>query len=86
MTVKQLIERLQKEDPKRLVVISKDGEGNGFSPLADVSTGAYRAESTWAGEIGLEPVDLTPAMKRNGYGEEDVIEDGKPALVLWPTN
>lgn len=84
MTVKELIELLQKEDPERLVVMSKDSEGNGFSPLNDIGPGAYRAESTWSGEVGLEK--LTPALKKKGFGPEDVIHDGQKALVLWPTN
>lgn len=83
MKVKDLIKLLQKEDPNRLVVMSKDSEGNGFSPLADMSTESYAADSTWSGEIGLEK--LTPELEKKGYTEEDVL-DGKPALVLWPTN
>jgi hypothetical protein len=84
MVVRELIEQLQKEDPERLVVMSKDSEGNSFSPLYQYTTDAYRAETTWRGEIGLE--ELTEEAKKSGYTEEDVIEDGQKALVLWPTN
>jgi hypothetical protein len=83
MTVKELIEVLEGENPDRLVVMSKDSEGNGFSPLADASTESYQASCTWAGEIGIEK--LTPELEKDGYTEEDVM-DGVPALVLWPTN
>jgi len=83
MTVKELIFVLQGEDPDRLVVRSKDGEGNNFSPLADTETASYQADSTWSGEIGLEK--LTPDLAKRGYTAEDV-KDGVPALVLWPTN
>jgi len=84
MTVKELIEELQAVDPGRLVVMSSDVEGNSHSPLCDLSTGAYAAESTWAGEYGLEK--LTPEDEEAGYGEEDVLEDGVPALCLHPVN
>ena len=84
MNVKELIEVLKQEDSNRLVVMSKDGEGNYFSPLAEATTSAYRADSTWNGEIGLE--ELTEEEINQGYSEEDVIDDGVPALVLWPTN
>lgn len=52
MKVKELIELLQKEDPEREVVMSKDAEGNDFSPLVeDFSTGQYVPENTWSGEF-----------------------------------
>ena len=64
MTVKELIIQLQKLDQKSLVVLSKDEEGNGFSPLADVDTGKYEADSTWGGELvetgGVKCIVLWP--------------------------
>lgn len=83
MTVAALIKLLSKEDPKRIVVLSADSEGNSYSPLSGAGTAAYVADSTWSGSIGLEK--LTPALKKQGYTDEDVL-DGKPALVLYPTN
>ena len=76
MTVKELIKKLQKEDPNRIVVLSIDEEGNGFKELADVQTASYQD-----GETGLEK--LTPELKKQGYSEEDLL-DGTPAIVLWP--
>ena len=85
MIVQQLIDRLNKvENKDRLVVMSKDSEGNGFSPLYDFGEEAYAAETTWYGYVGLEK--LTEEDRKKGFSEEDVIEDGVPALVLWPTN
>jgi hypothetical protein len=84
MTVKELIEKLQAEDPDRLVICQKDPEGNGYSPLEDWWSGAYRADSTWSGEAGME--SLTDEDRLRGYSEEDVIEDGVPALFLVPVN
>lgn len=80
MNVKELIKLLQKEDPNRLVICSKDSEGNEYSPLSSVWTAAYRAETTWYGEVGLEK--LTAADKKFGFTEEDVIDDGVPALIF----
>lgn len=84
MKVSDLIALLQKEDPNRIVIMSTDGEGNYYSPLSSADTCAYRAETTWSGEVGLE--EPTEEDKRSGYSEEDVLEGGEPALVLYPTN
>lgn len=84
LRVKDLIKLLQDEDQDRIVVMSKDGEGNGYSPFSGLSTAAYVADSTWSGEIGLEK--LTEADKKAGYSEEDVKHGGEKAIVLWPTN
>ena len=86
MKVRELIEMLREHDQEREVIMAKDAEGNGFSPFYEAATASYRADSKWSGEIGLEPADLTPAQKKQGYSEEDALEDGVPALVLWPVN
>lgn len=84
MTVKELIEQLKQCDPKAIVVMSSDGEGNSFSPLADVDDShVYQADSTWSGEIGFK--ELTEELKEDGYTEEDLL-DGEPCVVVWPTN
>ena len=51
MNVGELIEKLQQVDPATLVILQKDSEGNGFSPLADVDPGFYEAATTWMGEV-----------------------------------
>ncbi len=84
MTVKELIEELEKLDGERIVVLSKDGEGNGFSPLSDIDCSVYTSETTWCGEVHIE--ELTPELRKQGYTEDDVREDGQKAVVLWPTN
>jgi hypothetical protein len=76
-------------DPDSVVILSKDAEGNGFSPIAaedahgtpvvDFSVGHYRPESTWSGELlvaGGADDDDPPTV-----GPNDV-----KAVVLWPTN
>lgn len=84
MTVKELIAELSRLEQDRIVVMSKDSEGNSYSPLADIGRSAYIAETTWNGSIGIEK--LTAKLKAKGYTKEDVISDGQPAVVLWPTN
>lgn len=78
MTTEELIEIL-KQYPDRRVVLSKDGEGNGFSPLADAYDSKYWPQTTWSGECP-HPDDL-----ETEYDPEDVaaMED---VVVLWPVN
>ena len=83
MTVRELIAELKTINPDRIVVMASDSEGNSYSPLAGMWTGAYLAESGWRGEVGLEK--LTEDLKKKGYTDEDVV-GGEPALILSPTN
>jgi hypothetical protein len=84
MKVRELIEQLQACDPDREVVMARDSEGNGYSPLADFWSGRYRAETTWSGEVGMET--LTDAEMDAGYGIDDIMTDGVAAIILCPTN
>lgn len=47
---------LQRIDPDREVILQKDSEGNGYSPLSgiDYHNLAYLPECTWAGEVVYE--------------------------------
>jgi hypothetical protein len=62
MTVAALIQYLQTVDPSWRVVMSKDAEGNDYSPLRIVEAAHYEEESTWSGTVldededGGEPV------------------------------
>jgi len=52
MTVAELIEQLQKLPPESQVILQKDGEGNGYSPLSEVDgNGIYEAYSTYHGDV-----------------------------------
>jgi len=84
MKVRDLLEQLKDVDPEREIVMSKDAEGNGYSPLSSLWLGKYRAETTWYGDVGLE--SLTTEDKRHGYTEDDVMDDGVPAVILNPVN
>lgn len=77
MTVKELIAELQTMDQDRIIVLARDSEGNGYSICRVVDVCAFKD-----GDIGLEA--LTPGDIACGYGEEDVMSNGQPAVVLWP--
>lgn len=81
MKVKDLIDTLKKSDPEALVVMSADSEGNGYLELRVVNFNSYNFDERNA-EIGLR--ELTPEYIKEGYTEEDLREDGIPAVVLWP--
>lgn len=67
-------------DDDILVVMSKDGEGNGFSPLAEVeTTNRYVAETTWMGEI------FDPNADHDEYYNPGP-DAGERCVTLWPTN
>ncbi len=72
MTVKELIDALVEFGDDTLVVLAKDAEGNGFSPLAEYSGESYIAETSYSGELA-------------DYEDEDQA-GGVPAVVLWPIN
>lgn len=78
MTVGELLDYLSTRPRDQLVVLAKDAEGNGYSPLAEAQDGYYFAETTWSGEVEFE-FDLVES------GGE--LEDGTvPAVVLGPVN
>lgn len=52
MKVYQLIEILKEQDQNSEVILQKDAEGNGYSPLCDVAANTiYVEESTWSGSV-----------------------------------
>lgn len=66
------------------VVMSKDGEGNGYSPLAELSPGMYLAETTWSGEH--YPTEEQIAAEANADEHEHAPDDAVHAVFLWPVN
>ena len=78
MKVKELIRLLQQIDAERTVVVSCDPEGNRYSRLTGIDpTAMFRGD-----EVGLET--LTDNLREMGFREEDVMEDGEKAIVLYP--
>lgn len=81
MKVKYLLEILQECNPDDVVIMSRDAEGNGYSPLADYSDEYnYLAESDWAG-------DIYPRDSNNPDWDYIPQGDGEiGCVVLWPVN
>lgn len=78
MKVRELIEQLKSYDPENEVVMSRDAEGNGYSPLYQLDSCTYVPDTTYSGELWYAEVH-----------EDDPPEqpDGAiSAVALWPTN
>ena len=71
-TVGELIQYLQTFPKDAKMIVQKDSEGNGYSPLASVWSGLYVPESTYSGEMWDIP--------------DGPIEGSELAVVLGPTN
>jgi hypothetical protein len=82
MKVKELIENLSKFDPEAEVILQKDSEGNGYSPLAGADDDAvYLEENSWSGIVfTLSSGHLEADM------EKEEFEVLPKCVVLWPTN
>lgn len=79
LTVKEVIAILQELDEDALVLLSRDPEGNGFSPVAeDHSVGFYNDD-----EQDFYSQDDFEYMKEEDDMEEEVPLHPK-AIVLWP--
>lgn len=79
MKVKELIEKLSMMDPDRLVVLSRDEEGNEFMPVRQIDGEVCFYE----GEVFI--LELTQCLRAKGYEEDDVAPKGAvPCVVLWP--
>lgn len=88
-TVGELLDYLASQPRDRKIVMAKDGEGNGYSPLADAGEEMYVAETTWAGEVYLTPERHAELMAdpASGYTDEDAPpDDAERVVVLGPVN
>lgn len=78
MKIKELIEILSEMNPELEVILQKDPEGNGYSPLAGAEVGEYLPTSTYSGE-SIHPDDL-------GDLEEETLEKLQTVVYFWPVN
>lgn len=87
-TVGDLLDYLATQPRDRKVVMSKDAEGNGYSPLADAGEGMYLAETTWAGMVYVTPEQLAVLKTQGGgWSDEDAApDDAERVVVLGPVN
>jgi hypothetical protein len=85
MTVKDLIEALQSMPPDAQVILQKDGEGNGYSPLAGVDGEAvYIPDTTWMGDVySTSWTASDAAMDQDEW--DDILKQPR-CVVLAPTN
>lgn len=90
ITVAKLRELLADAPDDALVVMSKNGEGNGFSPFSELGDGRYIAESSWSGYLADEGEDDDEPgdddVVTAGADYEEPTEQGVACIVLWPTN
>ena len=85
MKIRELIEKLNELDPDLEIIIQKDAEGNGYSPLAGIdSDGIYIKETSWHGEV----YDSNWSADDAAMEEEEWSELLKQprALILFPIN
>jgi hypothetical protein len=75
MTVKELKATLEEYDDDDLVVLSRDSEGNGYSPLSQHGGAWYRPDTTWSGDLLDDDED-----------EPDTESGDVHTVVLWPRN
>lgn len=81
-TAGELADYLAKQPRDRKIVLQKDAEGNGYSPLADATEEMYAADSTWSGEI--YPVPESPEGQSDDY--DQAPDDAERVIVLGPVN
>jgi len=60
------------------LVLSKDEEGNDFSPVSDITEGMYYSTETWYGEFF--------AMGDLDEDEQEEKDVGVQAFCIWPVN
>lgn len=77
MKVKELLAELTKINPELEVVMSKDAEGNNFSPCCETCFGIYEPETTWYGEF-----DYSDPIQEAGDRPGSPVN----AVCLWPVN
>lgn len=85
MKVKKLIELLKTFDPNAEVIVQKDSDGNGYSPLEGADHDAvYIAESGWDGAVYSTDWTADDAcMEENEWKK---ILKRKRCVILFPVN
>lgn len=84
LTVADLQAALATLPSDTLVVLAKDAEGNGFSPLVSALPAMYAAETTWSGE--WYPTEEQRLAEDDPDDYSPAPDNAVPALFLWPVN
>jgi hypothetical protein len=66
------------------VILAKDAEGNGFSPLIEAEHAMYLADTTYSGEHYLTDEARAAEEDPDDYSAAPV--DAVHAVFLWPVN
>lgn len=92
MTAGELADYLAQFPRDRKVILEKDAEGNGYSPLASADEGLYVADTTYSGEVHPTPENVARWVAE-GYGQpgdwgewDDSDEGVERVIVLGPVN
>ena len=67
-----------------IVILAKDAEGNGHSPLVEAEHAMYLADSTYSGQRYLTAQQRAAEADPDDHSEAP--DDAVPAVFLWPTN
>lgn len=81
----EILSELLEVDPEMEIIMSKDSEGNAFSPLCDWSCGIYIPESTWHGSL----YDIGWSADEAYMSQEEwnkFIDENPRSIIFWPTN
>jgi len=85
MKVKELMKKLELEDPESEVILQKDAEGNGYSPLYGVDGYCvYEPYNSWSGDVFSLNWSADDAMKTESEWSE--IHAKPRCVVLHPTH
>lgn len=85
MTKAELIEALKDVPDSTQIIMAKDSEGNGYSPLADVDINCvYTGRNSYSGDI----YDTRWTADQAGVYEDEweEIKSIGTCILLWPIN
>ena len=87
MKIKELIKLLQKENPESLVILQKDSEGNGYSPLYGINgDGIYIKENSYSGIVYDSRWNEEEADMEKDEWEKLKDDKNNHCVVLFPAN
>jgi hypothetical protein len=85
MKVKELLDALTEADPEAEVILQKDAEDSGYSPLKGADLDAvYVPESTCSGDV--YSMEWTSHVAGKTDAEWDEIQAKPRCVVLYPVN
>ncbi len=85
MTVKELKQELSLLPDDMEVILQKDSEGNGYSPLSGADPNAvYIPDSTWSGQVYSTKWSADDADMDEDEWEQ--LKAKPKALILYPVN